>query len=379
LALIIDHEDPYQHLSVFYALANSLGASEADEEAGFVRLFQHSLIGKAQQWYLDQPPSIINDWNALEKAFQERFFSDHRHIDTKTAIAMFAQGSDESLCEAWERYKSLLRKCPKHGFDVTTQIHMFRGGLLPKPKLILDAATHGSLMALSSKDAVDIINKMALNDRAAKHNRNSAHRKSGILELGSSDANLAQNKILTQQLEEMKTQMKEMPKLIKEQLQKEQRHKQVHFCEMCSGDHPTGYCPPQEEEEVNYVGNQQRPGQFQGQYSGNSNQQRYPNNNNFQRGNNFGQPWRSTAGPSNQQPYNNSQQYPPQQDRTQKLEDTLNQFMQLTMANQQNYNASIKNLKTQMGQQAQHLSQISQILANQQGSLHGKHAKQSQE
>jgi len=37
------------------------------------------------------------------------------------------------------------------------------------------------------------------------------------------------------------------------------------------------------------------------------------------------------------------------------------------MANQQNNNASIKNLETQMRQQAQHLSQISQILANQQG------------
>jgi len=86
----LDHEDPYQHLSMFYALANSLGASEADEEAGFVRLFQHSLIGKAREWYLDQPPSIMNDWNALEKAFQERFFPDHRHMDTKTAIAMFA-------------------------------------------------------------------------------------------------------------------------------------------------------------------------------------------------------------------------------------------------------------------------------------------------
>jgi len=85
----LDHEDPYQHLSVFYALDNSFGASEADEEAGFVRLFQHSLIGKAREWYLDQPPSIMNDWNASEKAFQERFFPDHRHMDTKTAIAMF--------------------------------------------------------------------------------------------------------------------------------------------------------------------------------------------------------------------------------------------------------------------------------------------------
>ena len=108
-----------------------------------------------------------------------------------------------------------------------------------------------------------------------KHNRSSAHRKSGILELGSSDANLAQTKILTQQLEDMKNQMKEMPKLIKEQLRKEQRHQQVHACEMCSSDHPTGYCPPQQEEEVNYVGNQQRPEQFQGQFPGNSNQQRF--------------------------------------------------------------------------------------------------------
>jgi len=58
-----------------------------------------------------------------------------------------------------------LRKCPKHGFDDTTQIHMFRGGLLPEPKLIIDAAAHGSLMALSPKDAVDIINKMSLKVR----------------------------------------------------------------------------------------------------------------------------------------------------------------------------------------------------------------------
>lgn len=83
-----------------------------------------------------------------------------------------------------------------------------------------------------------------------------------------------------------------------------------------------------------------------------------------------------------QQPYNNNFQ----QDQTlssqvqtlsnqvsqltsqnQELKDTLNQFMQLTMTNQQNTTASFKNLETQMRQQAQHMSQMSQILANQQG------------
>lgn len=87
--------------------------------------------------------------------------------------------------------------------------------------------------------------------------------------------------------------------------------------------------------------------QYQGQY---------PGNNNFQRGNdaNYGQNdqgWRQDAGPSNrQQSYNNFQQYPSQQDRTQKLEGTFNQFIQMSMANQKNADTSIKNLETQVGQ-----------------------------
>jgi hypothetical protein len=35
----LDHEDRYQHLSVFYALAGTLDASEAKEEVVFIRLF----------------------------------------------------------------------------------------------------------------------------------------------------------------------------------------------------------------------------------------------------------------------------------------------------------------------------------------------------
>lgn len=116
----LDHEDPYQHLSVFYALAATLGASEVEEEVVFLRLFPHSLISKAREWWLDQTQQVMTDWNTLEKAFQERLFSKNKHLDAKTAI-MFSQGSNESLCEAWERYKSLLRKCPKHEFDDITK------------------------------------------------------------------------------------------------------------------------------------------------------------------------------------------------------------------------------------------------------------------
>lgn len=375
----LDHENPYQHLTTFYELAGSVGASEEEEEAVFCRLFPHSLIGKAKQWYLDQSTALMLDWNALEKAFYERFFPEDRHMDAKTAVAMFSQGVNESLCEAWERYKSLLRNCPKNGFDSQMQIYLFRQGLQGESKNMLDAASSGSLMLKTPSDAVKIIDQMALNTRKSSHNRNPSQRKAGILELESSDALLAQ-------IEALQKGTKDMPKQILEQLKKDQGTLQVNACELCFGDHPTGCCPPPCEEEVNFVGNQQRPPQqqgqqagssSQGQFPGNSNQGRYPGNNNFPRGNQFGQPWRQPPPnyyyypppPPNyyQQPYYNQYQYPPQnnpqqQNRPQSTDETLNQFMQMSMATQKSNEASIKNLETQVGQMAQHMSQ-----ANQQG------------
>ena len=70
----LDHEDPYTHLTKFYEIAGSAGVPEVDEEQLFKRLFPHSLIGKAKDWYLDQPTLTMTDWNTLEEKFLESFF-----------------------------------------------------------------------------------------------------------------------------------------------------------------------------------------------------------------------------------------------------------------------------------------------------------------
>nr|KYP37352.1 hypothetical protein KK1_041445 [Cajanus cajan] len=49
-------------------------------------------------------------------------------------------------------------------------------------------------------------------------------------------------------------------------------------------------------------------------------------------------------------------QHPLLYERTTKLEDTLQQFMQLSLQNQKNTNASIKNLEVQVGQLAKQLA-----------------------
>ncbi|MCI33683.1 hypothetical protein A2U01_0054900, partial [Trifolium medium] len=102
----------------------------------------------------------------------------------------------------------MLRKCPNHGFDELTQIHIFRNGLMQESKLLLDATAGGSLLSLSAADATAIIEKMALSDRQGEHNK--TQRKPGILELDTSDAMLAQNKLLTNTVEELSKQMSKL-------------------------------------------------------------------------------------------------------------------------------------------------------------------------
>ena len=113
-----DHEDSYTHLIKFYEIAGSAGVAEAEELPMYKRLFPHSLVGKAKDWYLDQPTQTMTDWNVLEEKFLDRFFPNSRKMEARTAISMFSQGGNESLNEAWERFKSMIRKCLSHGVAV---------------------------------------------------------------------------------------------------------------------------------------------------------------------------------------------------------------------------------------------------------------------
>lgn len=58
-------------------------------------------------------------------------------------------------------------------------------------------------MSKNRKDAIASTERMTLNDHQGQHNSNWAQRKSGIMEFNTNDATLAQNKLLTQTLDEL--------------------------------------------------------------------------------------------------------------------------------------------------------------------------------
>ena len=104
----------------------------------------------------------------------------------------------------------MLRRCPNHGFEDIAQLNIFHNGLRPDTKMILDASAGGTMMTVEAKQATRIIDALASTNYQAQHDRYTWQKK-GVIDLSTSDAILAQNKILTQHIEALTKQMSKLP------------------------------------------------------------------------------------------------------------------------------------------------------------------------
>nr|KYP60311.1 hypothetical protein KK1_015764 [Cajanus cajan] len=116
----LDHEDPYLHLHTFIELCGTMKIHQVPEDVIWIKLFPFSLLGKAKMWLNALPHQSLTRWSDIETKFLARFFPLAKINQAKSEIVTFLQKQDELLSKAWERYKSLLRRCPSHGFDDLT-------------------------------------------------------------------------------------------------------------------------------------------------------------------------------------------------------------------------------------------------------------------
>jgi len=198
------------------------------------------LAGKAKEWLISHPNQSLTKWKDVEEIFLQRFFPISRYINAKSGISMFRQGVEESFCETWERIKRMLRKCPNHGFEDIAKLSIFINGLRSNTKMLLDAAAGGTMMVVDADQATRIIEVLATTDYQAQHDRRN-HKKRGVLELNTADALLAQNKILTQQLEQLTAHMTQLPQKLRV-VQSLQSQNVPLRCDFFGGDHPNGHC-----------------------------------------------------------------------------------------------------------------------------------------
>ena len=98
----------------------------------------------------------------------------------RTDITTFSQFEAESLYEACERFKDLLRKVPHHGLQVWLQVQTFYNGLTNNNKTMIDAAAGGSLNNKTHEVAYNLIEEMATNSYQWQSDRSQPRKVAGV-------------------------------------------------------------------------------------------------------------------------------------------------------------------------------------------------------
>nr|GEY12846.1 reverse transcriptase domain-containing protein [Tanacetum cinerariifolium] len=144
----------------------------------------------------------------------------------RNEITNFRQRPDESLFEAWERYKLSIDRCPNHNMLPVTQIDTFYNGLTLRHRDTINAAAGGTFMKRCPEECYDHIENMT-----AHHNDwdTSAQRS----ESSSSIATSSDTKIAA-----LKAKMAEINKNLMRVPKVNQQVKAVTpNCETCGGPH----------------------------------------------------------------------------------------------------------------------------------------------
>ena len=167
-------------------IANTVKLNRVRLEVIKLQLFPFSLRDVAPTWFDSLPIGLVNNWEELVEAYMSRFFPPVLTSKRRGEIIVFKQGEEESFFNAWERFKRLLKICPMHGIDLTTQMDIFYHAMNYASKGIIDASCCGSFKRRSAKEARQLIEDLAKYNYKApsEASRSSSRlRGSGLIEL----------------------------------------------------------------------------------------------------------------------------------------------------------------------------------------------------
>ena len=154
-------EDLNENLGSFMRMANMVKLNGVRSDIIKLQLFPFSLRDVATTWFDSLPVGSVNIWEELVDAYMSRFFPPALTAERRGEIIIFKQGEEESLYNAWERFKRLLKRYPMHGIDLPTQMDIFYHAVNYTSKGLIDASCSGAFKRRSAEKARQVIEDLA--------------------------------------------------------------------------------------------------------------------------------------------------------------------------------------------------------------------------
>ncbi|XP_062089712.1 uncharacterized protein LOC133796256 [Humulus lupulus] len=308
-------EDPHLHLRFFIEVSDSFKLPGVTEDALRLKLFPYSLRDRARAWLNSLPSDFATTWQELVERFLMKYFPPTKNAKLRNEITSFQQLDEESLYEAWERFKELLHKCPHHGIPHCIQMETFYNGLNAHTRMVFDASPNGAPLAKSYNKAYEILERTSNNNYQWPTTRSTTGRKvAGIHEVDAIISLAAKVSSISNML---KTMSMGMNHSMGQTMGTKIGHMENISCVYCGEGH-TFDNYPSNPAVVCYMGNQNRNGPYSNFY--NPSWRKHPN---FSWSNQGVDPSNSSMPPRPNFPPGYSPQAPQQKPQQQAMQSTL--------------------------------------------------------
>ncbi|GJS25227.1 hypothetical protein Tco_0453859 [Tanacetum coccineum] len=175
-----DNEDVNEHIEKVLEIVDLFHIPEVTQDQIILRVFHVSLTGVASRWLKKEPAGSINTWETLKKKFLSKYCPPARTAKKMEEINNFQQEPDETLYQAWERFKDLLLRCPQHYLIDMHEVILFYKGLNVPTTQILDSK--GVIPSMRAADAKKAIQDMTDHSQKWHNGMSSRTRSTGTLD-----------------------------------------------------------------------------------------------------------------------------------------------------------------------------------------------------
>nr|GEW92512.1 reverse transcriptase domain-containing protein [Tanacetum cinerariifolium] len=211
---------------------SSIKVNGVTDDALRLYLFPYSLTHHATAWFDRLPRNSINTFEHMAKMFLGKYFSPSMVTKLRNEITNFRQRPDESLFEAWERYKLSIDRCSNHNMLPVNQIDTFYNGLTLRHRDTINADAGGTFIKRRPEECYELIENMTAHHNDWDTSTQRSESSSSIT--SSTDTKIAA----------LKAKMAEINKNLMKVLQVNQQVKEVTpNYETCSGPHSFSDCP----------------------------------------------------------------------------------------------------------------------------------------